>query len=193
MQQADRHVLLVLPGLLRHHRVLRNAPDWVADWKGAPADSEAADRRGARTHRMVEEPRPRPRGSSSSSPTRWTSTRSNSRCGRCAARSTCSFGWGTNLTNDFVGCAPAGVDGQLKAICSSARWWRRTVRRRSSSPTIRTRSWGRPTRSSATGGSWPGRHEGRTCGSLVGRFCHTRESGYPGLGHGASGFPRPRE
>ena len=27
-----------------------------------------------------------------------------------------SFGWGTNLTNDFVGCAPAGVDGPLKAI-----------------------------------------------------------------------------
>ncbi len=27
-----------------------------------------------------------------------------------------SIGWGTNLTNDFVGCAPAGVDGQLKAI-----------------------------------------------------------------------------
>ena len=27
-----------------------------------------------------------------------------------------SFGWGTNLTNDFLGCAPAGVDGDLKAI-----------------------------------------------------------------------------
>jgi nicotinate phosphoribosyltransferase len=27
-----------------------------------------------------------------------------------------SIGWGTNLTNDFVGCASAGVDGQLKAI-----------------------------------------------------------------------------
>jgi nicotinate phosphoribosyltransferase len=27
-----------------------------------------------------------------------------------------SFGWGTNLTNDFLGCAPAGADGQLKAI-----------------------------------------------------------------------------
>jgi nicotinate phosphoribosyltransferase len=27
-----------------------------------------------------------------------------------------SFGWGTNLTNDFVGCAPAGFDGELKAI-----------------------------------------------------------------------------
>ena len=27
-----------------------------------------------------------------------------------------SIGWGTNLTNDFLGCAPAGVDGQLKAI-----------------------------------------------------------------------------
>ncbi len=27
-----------------------------------------------------------------------------------------SIGWGTNLTNDFIGCAPAGADGQLKAI-----------------------------------------------------------------------------
>jgi len=27
-----------------------------------------------------------------------------------------SFGWGTNLTNDFRGCAPAGPVGQLKAI-----------------------------------------------------------------------------
>ena len=27
-----------------------------------------------------------------------------------------SVGWGTNLTNDFSGCAPAGVDGQLGAI-----------------------------------------------------------------------------
>jgi nicotinate phosphoribosyltransferase len=27
-----------------------------------------------------------------------------------------SFGWGTNLTNDFMGCAPAGVDGELKPI-----------------------------------------------------------------------------
>ena len=34
----------------------------------------------------------------------------------CAGRSNLSFGWGTNLTNDFLGCAPAGVDGQLKAI-----------------------------------------------------------------------------
>ena len=27
-----------------------------------------------------------------------------------------SIGWGTNLTNDFSGCAPAGVDGELRAI-----------------------------------------------------------------------------
>ncbi len=27
-----------------------------------------------------------------------------------------SFGWGTNLTNDFIGCAPAGADGELRAI-----------------------------------------------------------------------------
>jgi nicotinate phosphoribosyltransferase len=27
-----------------------------------------------------------------------------------------SIGWGTNLTNDFKGCATDGVDGELKAI-----------------------------------------------------------------------------
>jgi len=27
-----------------------------------------------------------------------------------------SIGWGTNLTNDFNGCATDGVDGELKAI-----------------------------------------------------------------------------
>ena len=27
-----------------------------------------------------------------------------------------SIGWGTNLTNDFSGCAPAGVDGELASI-----------------------------------------------------------------------------
>src|SRR5208282_6523662 len=27
-----------------------------------------------------------------------------------------SIGWGTNLTNDFKGCAPAGADGDLRAI-----------------------------------------------------------------------------
>ena len=27
-----------------------------------------------------------------------------------------SIGWGTNLTNDFSGCAPAGVDGELRSI-----------------------------------------------------------------------------
>ncbi len=27
-----------------------------------------------------------------------------------------SIGWGTNLTNDFKGCASAGFDGELRAI-----------------------------------------------------------------------------
>ena len=35
---------------------------------------------------------------------------------RCAAQINVSVGWGTNLTNDFKGCAPAGVDGDLAAI-----------------------------------------------------------------------------
>ena len=31
-----------------------------------------------------------------------------------------SFGWGTNLTNDFKDCAPAGVDGELAAMSNPA-------------------------------------------------------------------------
>ena len=38
---------------------LRNAPDWVADWKGARPDSKLPVRRRARTHRLVEEQRGR--------------------------------------------------------------------------------------------------------------------------------------
>src|ERR1700733_10636242 len=48
-------------------------------------------------------------------PTRWTSIRSK-RLRALRGQVNVSIGWGTNLTNDFVGCAPAGVDGQLKAI-----------------------------------------------------------------------------
>jgi len=33
-----------------------------------------------------------------------------------AGQANLSFGWGTHRTNDFVGCAPAGVDGHLRPI-----------------------------------------------------------------------------
>ena len=46
----------------------------------------------------------------------WTSIRSRPRSGRLRGQVNLSIGWGTNLTNDFIGCAPAGVDGELQAI-----------------------------------------------------------------------------
>ena len=35
---------------------------------------------------------------------------------RLRGRVNLSFGWGTHLTNDFVGCTTAGADGQLGPI-----------------------------------------------------------------------------
>ena len=60
-----------------------------------------------------------------------------------------SFGWGTTLTNDFLGCAPAGIDGQLKPISLVCKVADADGRRPSSSPTIRTRRSGRRRKSSA--------------------------------------------
>ena len=52
------NLLVVLPDCFGTTSFLQNAPDWVADWKGARPEFEAADRGRARAHRLVEETRP---------------------------------------------------------------------------------------------------------------------------------------
>ncbi len=56
-QMYGGNLLIVLPDCFGTTLFLRNAPDWVADWKGARPDSETADRGGARTYRLVESAR----------------------------------------------------------------------------------------------------------------------------------------
>ncbi|HZZ59559.1 MAG TPA: nicotinate phosphoribosyltransferase [Roseiarcus sp.] len=115
-QMYGGNLLVVLPDCFGTTSFLRNAPDWVADWKGARPDSKPAVEsarelidwwrmRGRDPHEklvvlsdamdvdLIEESARALRG-----------------------RVNLSFGWGTNLTNDFRGCAPAGADGQLRAI-----------------------------------------------------------------------------
>ena len=58
-QMYGGNLLVVLPDCFGTTSFLRNAPDWVADWKGARPELEAADRGLARTHRLVEEARAR--------------------------------------------------------------------------------------------------------------------------------------
>jgi nicotinate phosphoribosyltransferase len=110
------NLLVVLPDCFGTTAFLRNAPDWVADWKGARPDSKPA----------LEASREliawwKGRGRDAHEKLIVLSDAMDVDTIEEAARAlrgevNLSFGWGTHLTNDFIGCAPAGADGQLKAI-----------------------------------------------------------------------------
>ena len=115
-QMYGGNLLIVLPDCFGTTSFLRDAPDWVADWKGARPNSkppiEAA-------RELIDWWKSRGRD-----PTEKLVVLSDAMTVDSIEESAIalrgqvnlSFGWGTTLTNDFLGCAPAGIDGQLKPI-----------------------------------------------------------------------------
>ena len=110
------NLLVVLPDCFGTTAFLEHAPDWVADWKGARPDSKEplvaareliawwrARGRDARDKLLV-----------FSDGMDIDSIEESVRGLR--GRINVSIGWGTNLTNDFRGCASGGGDGDLRAI-----------------------------------------------------------------------------
>ncbi len=110
------NLLVVLPDCFGTTSFLENAPDWVADWKGARPDSkvpvDAARELIAWWARRGRDPREKLVVLSDAMDIEKIEHAVRALRGQINL----SIGWGTNLTNDFSGCAPAGVDGQLKAI-----------------------------------------------------------------------------
>ncbi len=110
------NLLVVLPDCFGTTSFLENAPDWVADWKGARPDSkvpvDAARELIAWWARRGRDPREKLVVLSDA----MDIEKIEQAVGALRGQINLSIGWGTNLTNDFSGCAPAGVDGQLKAI-----------------------------------------------------------------------------
>jgi nicotinate phosphoribosyltransferase len=109
------NLLIVLPDAFGSEAFLRAAPDWVADWTGFRPDSappiEAGERIIAWWQAHGRDPRQKllifsdgMDGASIEATYR-----------HFAGRVRMSFGWGTNLTNDFRGCSPRG-DGALAPI-----------------------------------------------------------------------------
>jgi len=110
------NLLVVLPDCFGTTSFLERAPDWVADWKGARPDSKPPIA-GARELIAWWRSRgrdPRDKLVVLSDAMDIDSIEEAVRALR--GQVNVSIGWGTNLTNDFMGCAPAGVDGDLKAI-----------------------------------------------------------------------------
>ena len=110
------NLLIVLPDCFGSTGFLSRAPDWVADWKGARPDSKepiaAANELIAWWQRRGRDPHDKLLVLSDAMDIDTIERAVRGLRGRINV----SIGWGTNLTNDFKGCATDGVDGELKAI-----------------------------------------------------------------------------
>jgi nicotinate phosphoribosyltransferase len=109
------NLLIVLPDTFGTAAFLRDAPDWIADWSGFRPDSAPPIPGGeeiiAWWKRKGRDPRDKLLVFSDALDVDTIVETYRHFAGKVRM----SFGWGTNLTNDFDGCAPQPDDG-LRAI-----------------------------------------------------------------------------
>nr|CAD6617469.1 nicotinate phosphoribosyltransferase [Rhizobium sp. Khangiran2] len=109
------NLLIVLPDAFGTTAFLRDAPEWVADWTGFRPDSAPPIEGGEKIidwwQRMGRDPRSKLLIFSDGLDVDAIIDTYRHFEGRVRM----SFGWGTNLTNDFAGCAPQYVE-SLKPI-----------------------------------------------------------------------------
>lgn len=112
----DGNLKVVLPDAFGTTNFLRHAPDWVAGWTGARPDSkppiEGAEELIA--YWAAHDQDPMDKVIILSDGMEIDSIEASVR--HLRGKVNALIGWGTNLTNDFRGCAPNGIDGKLKAI-----------------------------------------------------------------------------
>ncbi len=109
------NLLIVLPDAFGTAAFLRNAPEWVADWTGFRPDSAPPIEGGEKIiewwQKMGRDPRKKMLIFSDGLDVDAIIDTYRHFEGRVRM----SFGWGTNLTNDFAGCAPKTI-ASLKPI-----------------------------------------------------------------------------
>jgi nicotinate phosphoribosyltransferase len=119
LQDWQRHyggnLLVVLPDTFGTSAFLRNAPDWIAEWTGFRPDSmppiEGGEQVIAWWRSKGQDPREKLLVFSDALDVETIMSTYRHFQGRVRM----SFGWGTNLTNDFRGCSPEPLD-RLDAI-----------------------------------------------------------------------------
>jgi nicotinate phosphoribosyltransferase len=109
------NLLIVLPDAFGTAAFLKSAPDWVADWTGMRPDSAPPIEGGEQImewwRAKGKDPRDKLLVFSDALDTESIEDTYRHFHGRVRM----SFGWGTNLTNDFDGCAPS-PNAALRAI-----------------------------------------------------------------------------
>ena len=109
------NLLVVLPDAFGTAAFLRDAPDWVADWTGFRPDSLPPIEAGEQVLRFWRERGRDPREKLLIFSDGMDVDSIERTYHHFHGKVRMSFGWGTNLTNDFRGCAPFASD-QLDPI-----------------------------------------------------------------------------
>src|SRR4051812_1526711 len=115
----DGNLLIALPDTFGTAAFLRNAPDWLADWTGFRPDSlppiEGGEQIIAWWQAHGRDPRTKLLIFSDGMDVDSIEATARHFHGRVRM----SFGWGTNLTNDFRGCDPDGAPGlePISLVC----------------------------------------------------------------------------
>jgi nicotinate phosphoribosyltransferase len=113
------NLLIALPDAFGTAAFLRDAPEWVADWTGFRPDSAPPIEGGEKIiewwQKMGRDPRQKLLIFSDGLDVDAIIDTYRHFEGRVRM----SFGWGTNLTNDFIGCAPTAIDGlnPISVVC----------------------------------------------------------------------------
>ncbi|AGF73988.1 nicotinate phosphoribosyltransferase [Bartonella australis AUST/NH1] len=121
------NLLIVLPDAFGTEAFLRNAPDWVADWKGFRPDSAPPIEGGERIIKWWQEKGKNPREKLLIFSDALDVDTIEKTYHHFHGKVRMNFGWGTNLTNDFEDCAPqetVNLDALslvCKATCANGR------------------------------------------------------------------------
>ena len=102
----DSNLLIVLPDTYGTTRFLQDAPDWVADWKGFRIDSKEPIEGGEEIINWWQKKGIDPKDRLIIFSDGLDIDTIESTYHHFDGRVRTSFGWGTNLTNDFRDCAP---------------------------------------------------------------------------------------
>jgi nicotinate phosphoribosyltransferase len=103
------NLLVALPDAFGTKAFLRDAPDWVADWTGFRPDSAPPIAAGEEIIKWWKAKGRDPREKLLVFSDGMDAESIEEAYYHFEGRVRVSFGWGTNLTNDFVGCAPDGT------------------------------------------------------------------------------------
>ena len=140
LEEWQRHyngnLLIALPDAFGTAAFLRHAPQWVADWTGFRPDSAPPIEAGEQILRWWREHGVDPRTKLLIFSDGMDVDSIERTYRHFHGRVRLSFGWGTNLTNDFRGCDPDGASGlePISLVCKVTRADGRPVVKLSDNP-----------------------------------------------------------